>query len=61
MYIFNNNIKTKEEARQFAVDYQKGISEKNLSYKEILHFQNKLTILAERFNLTEEFRENGII
>ena len=55
------NIKTKEQARQYAIDYQKWASEKDLSYGEILHFQNKLTILGERFDLTEEFKENGII
>ena len=54
-------IKTKEQARQYAIDYQKQASEKDLSYGELLRFQNKLLILAERFNLVEEFKENGII
>jgi len=55
------NIKTKEQARRYAIDYQKWASEQDLSYGEILHFQNKLNALAKKFNLTEEFKENGII
>ena len=56
-----NHIKTKEQARQYGIDFQKWSSEQNLSYGEILHFQNKLSTLAEKFNLTEEFKENGLI
>jgi hypothetical protein len=54
-------IKTKEDARQFGIDFQKWASEKSLSYGEILHFQNKLSSLAKKFHLIEEFKENGII
>jgi len=55
------HLKTKEQARQFGIDYQIWASEKDLSYGEIEHFQNKLFKLAEKFDLVEEFRENGII
>jgi len=54
-------IASKEQARQYGIDYQKYASENNLSYGEILHFQNKLKTLAEKFDLVEEFEENGII
>lgn len=54
-------IKTKEQARQYGIDYQKWASEKNLSYGEVIHFQNKLSKLAKKFNLTEEFKENGLL
>jgi len=54
-------IKTKGQARQYGIDYQKWASEKDLSYGEVIHFQNKLSTLAEKFNLVEEFKENGII
>jgi len=54
-------IKTKQQARQYGIDYQNWASEQNLSYGEILHFQNKLTKMAKEFNLEEEFKENGII
>ncbi len=56
-----NNIKTKNQAQQYAMDYQKWASEQDLSYGEILHFQDKLIKLAKRFNLVKEFKENGII
>ena len=56
-----NYIKTKEQARQYGIEYQAWSSRENLSYGEIFHFQNKLEILAKMFNLTEEFKENGIL
>ena len=56
-----NWIKTKEQARQYGVDYQHWASEKNLSYLELLHFQSKLEKLAKKFDLIEEFKENGLI
>jgi len=54
-------IKTKKQARQYAIDFQQWASEKNLGYEELIHFQNKLRKLAENFELVEEFEENGII
>ena len=56
-----NWIKTKAQARQYAIDFQHWVSKQSLSYGELLHFQNKLSKLAKQFNLTEEFKENGII
>lgn len=56
-----NYIKTKEQARAFGIQYQQYVSENNLSYGCILHFQNKLNKLAKKFNLINEFKENGII
>jgi hypothetical protein len=50
-----------EEARQYAIDWQVWQSEHSLSYSEVLEWQGIFAELAERFNLTEEFRENGII
>lgn len=54
-------IKTVEQARQYGIDFQKWASDQNLSYGELLHFQNKLSALAEKFDLVEEFQENGIL
>lgn len=54
-------IKTKEQARQFGIDWQHWASDKNLSYGELIIFENKLRKLAKQFNLVEEFKENGII
>jgi hypothetical protein len=56
-----NHIKTKEQARQYGIDFQKWASEKSLSYGEVSHFQNKLFTLAKKFHLVKEFKENGII
>jgi hypothetical protein len=55
------DVTTKEEARQCAIDYQKMASEKNLSYGEIINFQNSFSALAKKFHLVREFQENGII
>ena len=53
--------KTKEDARQEAIDWQIWVSEQNLSYGELAEYQDYFTKLARRFGLTKEFRENGII
>ena len=52
-------IKTQEEARQFAIDWQLWSSEQNMS--ELAEWQQVLTDLALNFNLVEEFEENRII
>jgi predicted nucleic acid-binding Zn-ribbon protein len=54
-------IKTKEEARQLAIDWQNWASNKALSYEELNEWQNEFERLGQEFNLIEEFKENGII
>jgi hypothetical protein len=54
-------ITTQEEARQFAIDWQKWVSEQNLSYGELSHWRGIFVELAKRFDLVEEFTENGIL
>ncbi len=54
-------IKTAEEARQEAISWQHWFSETSLSYSELSEWQNYFLKLAKKFNLTEEFAENGII
>lgn len=56
-----NNIKTKSEAKQIAIDWQNWLSGKSVSYGEILAYQEYFTNVANKFDLTEEFKENGII
>lgn len=51
--------KTKEQARQYAIDWQQFASDTDISYGEILDWQ--FTKLAKQFDLTDEFKENGII
>lgn len=53
-------IKTKEEARQYATEWQLNTSE-DLSYEELAQAQSDFVKLAERFELEDEFAENGII
>lgn len=55
------NIKTKEEARQMAIDWQGWQSKQSLSYSEVSQWQSYFETLAKKFNLVEEFKENGII
>lgn len=52
---------TKENARQYAKDWQVWVSEQSLSYGELLEWQDYFVKLGERFALTDEFIENGII
>ena len=54
-------IKTQAEARQFAIDWQNWASDQRLSYGELAVWLDILSGLAERFDLVEEFKENGII
>ena len=55
------NITTQEEARQYAIDWQKWASEQNLSYTQLADLQSYFQELGEKFDLLEEFKENGII
>lgn len=53
--------KTAEDARQYAIDWQNWQSKQNLSYGELAEWWEIFKDLADRFNLTEEFKENGIL
>jgi len=52
--------KTKEEAQEEAKTFQNWASEQNLSYGELIDFQDYFKNLGKEFNLTEEFKENCI-
>lgn len=53
--------KNKEEARDLTIDFQNWVSEKSLSYEELVENQDYFENMARKFNLVREFRENGII
>jgi hypothetical protein len=55
------SIKTESEARDAAIEWQEWQADRNLTYGELVYFQNYFENLAKKFNLTEEFIENGII
>lgn len=54
-------VSTEDEAMQVAVDWQVLAAERDYSYQELAEWQRYFTKQAERYNLTEEFKENGII
>lgn len=54
-------IRSKEQARQKAIDWQLWASGQDLSYSELADWEEYFLELAERFNLKEEFSENCII
>lgn len=52
---------TIEEARQQAIDWQTWQAEQSLSLGELAEWQAHFERLAKQFDLTDEFKENGII
>lgn len=56
-----NAVENADEAKQIAIGFQNYVSEKSLSYSEVAEFQGYFTLLADKFDLTDEFIENGII
>lgn len=54
-------IKSQEEARDYAIEWQKWVSEQNLSYGELMEWDDFFEELAEKYDLVEEFETNGII
>lgn len=55
------DIKDEGTARQFAMDYQNWVSNESISYEECIEYNSYFTDLGNKFNLIEEFKENGII
>ena len=55
------HLNTQAEARQYAIDWQNWQAKQRFSFGEIHEWAMYFTELAERFNLTDEFKENGII
>jgi len=53
--------KNEDEARQYAIDWQNWAGEQSLSYGELAEWASEFEKIGEEFNLTEEFKENGII
>lgn len=54
-------VTTQEEAREMAIDWQDWQATQSLSYGEFAEWQDYFETLALKFDLTEEFKENGII
>jgi len=56
-----DHAKTEDEARQEAINWQQWQSDKSLSMGVIAQWNAYFTKLAKKFDLTDEFKENGII
>ena len=54
-------ITTQDQAKQYATDWQNSFADNNYTYSELAEFAREFAELAEKFNLVEEFTENGII
>ena len=54
-------VKTQEEARLYAIDWQNWVTEQNLSYEELFKWVTHFEDIAIEFDLVDEFKENGII
>lgn len=53
--------KTKDDARQKAIDWQYWQGEQSLSCGEMAEWSNYFDKIGWKFGLTQEFKENGII
>lgn len=54
-------IKTQEEARDFAIAWQHDFENQNYDYMDLAEWGAFFEDLGKRFDLLEEFTENGII
>jgi len=52
---------TQDKARQYAIEWQQWASEQNLSLGELIEWQGVFSAIAQKFDLQDEFIENGII
>lgn len=50
-----------DEAREQAIEWQDWQATQDLSYDELLQWQQYFQSIAKEYNLTDEFRENGVI
>lgn len=60
-FLHLDKIESAEEARDLAINWQHTYSQERVSYAELLDWQHYFVELAMKFDLTEEFSENGII
>lgn len=56
-----NGITTAELARAYAIDWQHDFDNNSYSYSELADWQAFFEQLADKFNLYEEYKENGVI
>jgi glutamyl-tRNA reductase len=55
------SFKTAEEVREEAIDWQHWQSNRSMSWLQTCNWSEYFYELAKKFDLIEEFKENGII
>lgn len=53
--------RAKNKARDKAIEWQHSFNENNYSYSDLAYYTDYFTVLAKRYGLVREFRENAII
>ena len=54
-------MKTKDEARSYAIDLHESMNKSSVSWSEYHEIQIKILKVARRFGLVREFKENGLL
>ena len=57
----DENIKSAADARQLAIEWQADASQENYDTLDLIEWHEKFIYLGKKYDLTEEFKENGII
>ena len=55
------SIKTQEQARQTAIEWQHKMANLSMSYVELAYWSDFFTQIGKKFGLVREFKENGIL
>jgi hypothetical protein len=56
-----DQVTSEEQARDLAIEWQHSISQKSMSWGEVLEYETYFSQLADKFpNLKDEFKENAI-
>ena len=54
-------VTSADEASELAIDWQAWQTDKSLTTAELVHYIDYFQALADKYDLTDEFKENGII
>lgn len=54
-------ITTQDEARQFAIDFQHWQENQKMYWSEVAEWADVFQRLADKYNLQDEFMDNGLI
>ena len=54
-------LKTADDAREHAQEWQAWTANNKLTLGELIDWENYFEYIAKKFDLTEEFKENGVL